>query len=82
MAVFFFQVTDNDGVMPGDEPFEFQDLDAAIEQAKIVLAEIAQDGLPNNQNSILEVQLEDEDHVILARVALKLEVTYVSFQAT
>ncbi|WP_275784571.1 DUF6894 family protein [Pararhizobium gei] len=76
MAFFYFQVTDNDGVMPGDEPFEFTDLEVAVAQAKIVLAEIARDGLPSNQNSILEVQLEDEHHVPLAKVSLRLEIAY------
>jgi hypothetical protein len=40
------QTIDNDGTVPGDLPFEFADLFAAVEEAKHVLAEMALDGLP------------------------------------
>ena len=46
MSLFYFKTIDNDGTAPGDLPFEFPDLFAAVEEAKHVLAEMALDGLP------------------------------------
>jgi hypothetical protein len=40
-----FKVIDNDGTIPADDALDFQDLIAAIRQAKIVPAEMVLDGL-------------------------------------
>ncbi len=48
MAAFYFKVIDNDGTIPADDASDFQDLIAAIRRAKIVLAEMALDGLPQD----------------------------------
>ena len=36
MSLFYFKTIDNDGTVPGDLPFEFPDLFAAVEEAKHV----------------------------------------------
>jgi hypothetical protein len=45
---FYFKINDNDGTLPGEAPFEYPTLTAAIEQAKRVLAEMAVDGIPGD----------------------------------
>ena len=51
MPKFYFKTKDNDGISPGDAPFEYPSLMAAIDQAKKVLAEMALDGIPSKPDS-------------------------------
>ena len=62
MAKFFFNTSDNDGTLPGDSPFEYPTLTAAIEQAKTVLAEMALDGIPDGNGRCLSVEVANDHH--------------------
>jgi hypothetical protein len=76
MPRFYFKTKDNDGTLPGDAAFEYPTLRAAIEQAKRVLAEMALDGIPDDNGRQLTVELEDGNHEPVVSVSLVLKVDY------
>jgi hypothetical protein len=76
MASFYFKVTDNDGTNPADEPFDFPNLIDAIHQAKVVLAEMALDGLPRDPIKALEIEVQNGDHLPVARLQLELKIQF------
>lgn len=76
MTAFYFNTRDNDGVSPGDSPFEYPTLMDAIEQAKKVLAEMALDGIPDGSGRRLSVELESADHQPIVTVSIELKVEY------
>jgi len=76
MAAFYFKVIDNDGTIPADDPFEFPDLIAAIRQAKIVLAEMALDGLPEDPIKALEIEVLNADQMPVVRMTLELQIRW------
>jgi hypothetical protein len=78
MPKFYFKTKDNDGISPGDAPFEYPTLTAAIDQAKKVLAEMALDGIPDENGRQLTVELEDGNHDPVVVVSLILKVDYAS----
>ena len=78
MTAFYFKVTDNDGIVAGDDAFEFPDLFAAIDQAKVVLAEMALDGLPKEPVRALEIEVQNADRAPVVRMKLELQVQYVA----
>lgn len=76
MAPYYFKVTDNDGTNPADEPFDFPDLIEAIHQAKVVLAEMALDGLPRDPVTALEIEVQNAHHLPVARLQLELKIDF------
>lgn len=76
MAKFYFNTRDNDGMTPGDWPFDYPSLTAAIEQAKTVLAEMALDGIPDGNGRCLSVEVEDGNHRPIVTVSIELKVDY------
>ncbi|MBP1857326.1 DUF6894 family protein [Rhizobium herbae] len=78
MAAFYFNVIDNDGTIPADDAFDFSDLMAAIRQAKIVLAEMALDGLPKDPVKALEIEVQNADHMPVVRMKLELKIQWSS----
>ncbi|CAN7358224.1 hypothetical protein LJR098_002989 [Rhizobium sp. LjRoot98] len=76
MAAFYFKVIDNDGTIPADDAFDFPDLTAAIRQAKIVLAEMALDGLPEDPVKALEIEVLNADHRPVVRMKLELQILW------
>ncbi len=82
MDTFYFDIADNDGILPIDQGFEFGDVKHAFIEAKTVLAEMAMDGLPSNPTNALAVQVRDGHHKTIAQVALRLEITFVDRQVT
>jgi hypothetical protein len=78
MPRFYFKTKDNDGISPGDAPFEYPTLMDAIDQAKKVLAEMALDGIPDDNGRQLTVELENGNHEPVVTVSLILKVDYVS----
>ena len=76
MAAFYFKVVDNDGTIPADDAFDVPDLMAAIRQAKIVLAEMALDGLPEDPVKALEIEVQNADHRPVVRMKLELQIQW------
>ncbi|MCQ4629264.1 DUF6894 family protein [Shinella lacus] len=74
MAKFYFKIQDQEDVFQPDRSFEFSGLDEAESEAKLLLAEIAVDGLPRGKLDCLAVELQDENHVPLITVRLVMEV--------
>lgn len=81
MALFYFKVVDNDGTIPADDGFEFPDLPSAVRQAKVVLAEMALDGLPQDPEKALEIEVQNADHFPIVRLLLELKVDYLAAPA-
>mgnify|MGYP001054499849 CR=1 FL=1 len=77
MSLFYFKTIDNDGTVPGDLPFEFPDLFAAVEEAKHVLAEMALDGLPQWPGGSLGIEVQNGDRSPIVRLRLELKVDYI-----
>lgn len=73
MPLFYFRTTDQEGFSAEDRGFEFADEQAALLEAKIALAEMAADGLPQEPVSMIGVQVLNEDHVLLVEMRLVLE---------
>jgi len=78
MASFYFKTIDNDGVLPGDLPFEFPDLESAVIEAKTVLAEMALDGLPTNSDLHLQIEVQNANFVPIVRIILQMDVSYLA----
>ena len=76
MAKFYFNTQDNDGLSPGDWPFDYPSLTAAIEQAKCVLAEMALDGIPDGNGRRLSVEVANDHHQPVVTVSIELKVDY------
>ena len=76
MAAFYFKVIDNDGTIPADDPFDFPDLIAAIRQAKIVLAEMALDGLPEDPIKALEIEVLNADRRPVVKMTPELQIEW------
>ncbi|MBW9064979.1 hypothetical protein JNB71_16885 [Rhizobium herbae] len=78
MPQFFFRSTDQDGFSAEDRGFEFLDSEAAIEEAKVALAEMAADGLPQEPVSMISIQVLDSNHVLVCEMRLVMEVITIS----
>jgi hypothetical protein len=76
MAAFYFKVVDNDGIIPADDAFDFPNLIDAIQQAKVVLAEMALDGLPQDPLKALEIEVQNADHLPVVRLKLELKIQF------
>lgn len=70
---FYFRTTDQEGFSAEDRAFEFADEQAAINEAKVTLAEMAADGLPQDPISLISIQVLDEEHVLVVELRLVLE---------
>jgi hypothetical protein len=66
MPGYFFDVRDGDHVTLGDEPLEFQDLEAAHRDAAAALAEMARDVLPlsKQREMVINVRSETGERVL------------------
>lgn len=73
MGLYYFKIQDQDGVLQPDRGFEFPDLDRAKEEAKMLLAEIAVDGLPKEPIDSISVELQDANRVPILTFRLVLE---------
>jgi hypothetical protein len=74
MPNFYFRTTDQEGFSAEDRAFEFADEQAAIKEAKVTLAEMAADGLPQDPISMISIQVLDQHHALLVELRLVLEV--------
>ncbi|WP_312366957.1 DUF6894 family protein [Ensifer sp.] len=73
MPLFYFRTTDQEGFSAEDRGFEFEDEHAALLEAKVALAEMAADGLPQEPVSMIGVQVLNEDRVLLVEMRLVFE---------
>ena len=73
MQRYYFKIQDQDGVLQPDRGFEFVDLERAKEEAKMLLAEMAVDGLPNEPIDSISVELQDANRVPIVTFRLVLE---------
>jgi hypothetical protein len=77
MSVFYFKTEDNDGVATPDLAFEFPDLFSAVEEARLVLAEMALDGLPRSPENALAIEVQNGDRTPIVRLQLQLKIDYI-----
>lgn len=77
MPRFTFVTKDEDGATPADRMFDFPDMEAAIVEAKKVLAEMALDGIPPHDQPFW-VEIFDADLNRVAKLALELSVEFGS----
>ncbi len=80
MPQFYFRSTDQDGFSAEDRGFEFPDSEAAIEEAKLALAEMAADGLPQEPVPMISIQVLDTNHMLVCEMRLVMEVIMGSFE--
>ncbi|TCR97879.1 hypothetical protein EV281_11098 [Rhizobium sp. BK418] len=73
MPKFFFQVIDRTSPEPTEVANEFPSLDDAKREARLALAQMACDGLPEAPLNMISVELFDEDRVPIAEFRLLLE---------
>ena len=78
MSSFQFRFWDREGTVATDEIYEFRDLFAAVDGAKLVLAEMAIDGIPTMPGDVIAVEVINADGRIAAKVGLTLSVDYPS----
>ncbi|WP_438749389.1 DUF6894 family protein [Pararhizobium sp. O133] len=76
MSVFQFRFSDQEGDVAPEEFYEFQDLLAAIDEAKRVLAEMALDGLPNEPGGSIAIEVVTATGSVAAKVGLTLSVDF------
>lgn len=74
MPTFYFRTTDQEGFSAEDRGFDLPDEQAAIAEAKVTLAEMAADGLPQEPISMIGIQVLDQRHVLLVELRLVLEI--------
>lgn len=73
MPKFFFQVIDRASPEPTELAHEFETLDAAKHEAKLALAEMAREGLPEAPLNMISVELFDENRAPIVEFRLLLE---------
>jgi hypothetical protein len=73
MATFYFQLLDHDGVRPSEMAYDFDCAEAAIDEAKTALSEMAADGLPSSEYNMLSVEVFDSQHKPIREIRLVLE---------
>lgn len=73
MERYYFKIQDQDGVLQPDRGFEFADLEKAKDEARMLLAEMAIDGLPNEPVDSISVELQDANRVPVVTFRLVLE---------
>lgn len=73
MTRYYFKIQDQEGVLQPDRGFEFADLQSAKEEARMLLAEMALDGLPNEPVDSISVELQDANRVPIVTFRLVLE---------
>lgn len=73
MARFYFQLLDHEGVRPAEMSYDFDDADAAINEARTALTEMAADGLPSKNYNMLSVEVFDEHRNPIREIRLVLE---------
>ncbi|KRB61524.1 hypothetical protein ASE04_21985 [Rhizobium sp. Root708] len=73
MARFYFQLLDHEGVRPAEMVYDFDTAEAAIEEARTALSEMAADGLPTSEYNMLSVEVFDEDRKPIREIRLVLE---------
>ncbi|MDF1631254.1 hypothetical protein [Mycoplana sp. MJR14] len=78
MPDFAFVTKDEDGATPSDRMFQFADLEAALDEARKVLAEMALDGIPTAEDQPIWIEIFDENLHRVAKLVLQLKVEYGS----
>lgn len=74
LPTFYFRTTDQEGFSAEDRGFDFPDEQTAIAEAKVTLAEMAADGLPQEPISMIGIKVLDQRHVLLVELRLVLEI--------
>lgn len=81
MPRFTFVTKDADGPTPADRMFDFSDMEAAVDEAKKVLAEMALDGIPTSQDQPIWVEIFDAELNRVAKLALQISIEFGSGRA-
>jgi hypothetical protein len=63
MARYYFKIQDQDGVLQPDRGFDFSDAEHAKDEAKLLLTEMALDGLPCGAIASISDELQDANRV-------------------
>jgi hypothetical protein len=71
MPQYYFGTSDNDGSQSPDDPFDLPDDDAAIQQARKALAEMAVDGLPKDAAHPFAVRVYGPSRDLIAELRLE-----------
>jgi hypothetical protein len=73
MAIYYFQLLDHEGIRPTEMSYDFESEQAAIDEARTALSEMAADGLPTSDFNMLSIEIFDEQHKPLREIRLILE---------
>jgi len=73
MATFYFQLLDHEGVRPTEMAYDFDTAEAAIDEARTALTEMAADGLPTSAYNMLSVEVFDAQRKPIREIRLVLE---------
>ncbi|MBY3379482.1 MULTISPECIES: DUF6894 family protein [Rhizobium] len=73
MPTYHFQLLDHEGIRPTEMSYEFETEQAAIDEARTALAEMAADGLPTGDYNMLSVEIFDQQHNPIREIRLILE---------
>ncbi len=72
MPRYFFDTSDGNRLIRGDEGLEMQNLEAAKIEAQRALPDIAKDALPDGEQRTFIVSVRDEAGQVVVRAALSL----------
>jgi hypothetical protein len=73
MATYYFQLLDHDGVRPTEMAYDFDTAEAAIDEARTALSEMAADGLPAGDYNMLSVEVFDDKRRPVREIRLVFE---------
>ena len=71
MPRYYFGTSDNEGSQSPDDPVELRDDDDAIQQARMTLAEMAVDGLPEDPARPVAVRVYNGNLDLIAELRLE-----------
>ena len=74
MPLFYFDVRDNDRLLPDEDGLELPGVEEARHEAARALAEIAKDVVPGSTSRELAIEVRDETKQPLLRTMLRFEI--------
>jgi hypothetical protein len=78
MSTFQFRFKDQDGEALSDDAYEFPDLNAAVHEAKQVLAEMALEGLAHDRGDAISIEIVNSAGIAVVHLRLTLTIDYLT----
>lgn len=78
MTTFYFKTDESETYFGADEGYDFPDLMSAIGEGKRLLAEMASDGIPEDEGKRLSVEVRNSQQIPVARLALEFHISFLT----